>query len=358
MASGIAGSVGQGGRNLGGDVELVQSLLNSKAGSGLAVDRLCGPMTIGAIKRFQSNFLPHPDGRIDVGGRTWKRLLDAPPTTNGQVTVQMRNEYILKAVDDNADLYQAGVVFIDENGRMTELRGGPRRKVVYISEKSITVVNQPNDKKLPTFWDRWGGAVLSCASAGGSGVVIYLSGGTASVVVGAFAVNSAALCGMSVGKAIRYDAWKEFELHGAGSYKAWLTVETAMSLADLFNGVKGAIGFLKAWNNAGKLSRLQAAVQGKKLTRKQLLAIIKEIDPKFNANLANKGAGYYSKRTLMIEGGELLAANGFKSLSLQQTRNLVDAIGNALTLYGTRDTLKAGEKTYDVWLVQHDDKQS
>ncbi|MGD9560655.1 MAG: peptidoglycan-binding protein [Pyrinomonadaceae bacterium] len=355
----ISGSVGQGGANAGTDVEVVQSLLNLKTASNLVVDRICGPMTVGAIKRFQSLFLPSPDGRIDVGGRTWGRLVDAPPASEQRAAaIKKRNEYILKAVDDDPTLREAGVVIIDSSGRMTELRGGPRRQFIYISEAPLSSVSQPSDKNLPTFWDRWGTPVLSCTSAVGTGVVIYLSGGTATPVVGAFALNSAALCGMSLGKAIEYDAWQEFERNGGAPYKAWLTVETAMSLADLFNGVKGAMGFIKAWKEAGKLAKLQAAVSGKKLSRKQLLKVIKDIDPTFNANLANKGQGYYSKAKLVLAGQQVLASNGFRSLSLHQARTLVDAVGNAITLYGTGDALDSVEKTYDVWLVQYDDKRS
>ncbi len=354
----ISGSVGQGGDNAGTDVEVVQSLLNGKAASNLSVDRICGPRTVAAIKTYQAGFLPYPDGKIDVDGRTWGRLLNSPPASNQNSTIQKRNEFILKAVDEDSALREAGVIYIDNLGVLTELRGGPRRQWIYISEMSISVSNQPADKNLPTFWDRWGGSVLSCSSAVGSGVVIGLSGGSATPVVGAFALNSAALCGMSLGKAIEYDAWQEFERDGGAIYKGWLTVETAMSLADLFNGVKGAMGFLKAWKNAGKLAKLEIALRGKKLTRKELLKAIREIDPSFNVNLANKGGGYYSKTRLVLAGYQTLAMNGFKSLSLHQTRALVDAVGNAITLYGTGDAWKATEKTYDVWLVQYNDRES
>jgi len=355
----ISDSVGQGGRNHGWDVEVVQSILNFKALSNLAVDRLCGPRTVAAIKSYQGGFLPYPDGRIDVGGRTWDRLVNAPSISEQLASaLKRRDEFILEAVDNDPALTGAGVILIDGAGKMTELRGGPRRQWIYISEMSISVSNNPPDQNLPTFWGRWGTPVLSCSSAVGTGVVIYLSGGTASFVVGAFAVNSAALCGMSLGKSIEYDAWQEFERNGGAPYKAWLTVETAMSLADLFNGVKGAMGFLKAWKDAGKLARLEAALRGKKLTRKQLLNVIREIDPSFNANLANKGGGYYSKAKLVLAGQQVLALNGFKSLSLHQTRTLVDAVGNAITLYGTPDAISSVDKTYDVFLVQYDDKQS
>jgi peptidoglycan hydrolase-like protein with peptidoglycan-binding domain len=177
MALKISASVGQGGVNAGGDVEIVQSLLNLKTASNLTVDRLCGPLTVGAIKRFQSTFLPYTDGRIDVGGRTWGRLLEAPSASEQKsAAIQKRNQYILDAVDNDPMLREAGVIFIDSSGRMTELRGGPRRQVVYISEAPLSSVSQPADKNLPTFWDRWGAPVLSCSSAVGSGVVIYLSG--------------------------------------------------------------------------------------------------------------------------------------------------------------------------------------
>src|SRR5688500_3149302 len=357
MGLSITGSVGSGGINARTDVGVIQSLLN-RAGAGLAVDSSCGPLTIGAIKSFQSRFLPNPDGRVDVGGRSWRALLDAPPASNQtSLATAKRNEMILQAVDDDPALREFGVIMIDSSGRLNEIRGGPRRNWLYISEVPLSSVTTPSDGRLPTFWDRWGSPVLSCTSAVGSGVVIYLSGGTATPVVGAFALNSAALCGMSLGKAIEYDAWKEIERNGGGIYKAWLTVETAMSLADLFNGVKGAMGFLKAWKEAGKLAKLEQAVRGKKLTRKQLLKIIQEIDPSFNANLANKGAGYYSKAKLVLAGQQVLAANGFKSLGMHQTRNLVDAIGNAITLWGAPDNWKAAGTTYDIWMVQYDDKR-
>jgi murein endopeptidase len=42
----------------------------------LKEDADCGKRTIAAIKHYQRNFLQSPDGRIDVGGSTWKRLLE------------------------------------------------------------------------------------------------------------------------------------------------------------------------------------------------------------------------------------------------------------------------------------------
>lgn len=55
------------------DVRAVQRLLKA-AGADLAEDGICGPRTIDAIRRYQMNFLPLPDGRVDPGGRTLGHL--------------------------------------------------------------------------------------------------------------------------------------------------------------------------------------------------------------------------------------------------------------------------------------------
>lgn len=77
----ISGSVGQGGANFQQDVRTVQTLLNKHASripgmTPLVVDGLIGPKTINAIKMFQKSAVgfPMPDGRVDVGGRTWQAL--------------------------------------------------------------------------------------------------------------------------------------------------------------------------------------------------------------------------------------------------------------------------------------------
>lgn len=71
----ISGSVGQGGKNKEDDVRTVQQLLNQKgAAPALEVDGLCGPKTIGAVRKFQSDNLGFADGRVDPGGQTWGAL--------------------------------------------------------------------------------------------------------------------------------------------------------------------------------------------------------------------------------------------------------------------------------------------
>ncbi len=77
----LKGSVGFGGRNQAPDVRLVQAMLNavpqSRGGAfpPLAVDGLCGLMTNGAIKHFQSMNQCYADGRIDVAAKTEATLL-------------------------------------------------------------------------------------------------------------------------------------------------------------------------------------------------------------------------------------------------------------------------------------------
>ena len=82
-ATELTASVGEGGRNLSGDVSAVQTRLN-RVGPGdggpiepLAVDGICGPLTKGAIKRFQQRYYQEllGDGRIDPDKNTWNKLV-------------------------------------------------------------------------------------------------------------------------------------------------------------------------------------------------------------------------------------------------------------------------------------------
>ncbi|MDR3158112.1 MAG: peptidoglycan DD-metalloendopeptidase family protein, partial [Zoogloeaceae bacterium] len=74
----ISYSVGAGGRNLHTDVKKVQELL-MKNGIPLekGADSDCGPFTIQAIKVFQSKFMRKPDGLVEPGKNTWKRLTNS-----------------------------------------------------------------------------------------------------------------------------------------------------------------------------------------------------------------------------------------------------------------------------------------
>ncbi|MEP6652616.1 MAG: hypothetical protein ABJA82_04625 [Myxococcales bacterium] len=71
----IESSVGRAGKNRREDVVVVQMLLNEHRAAKMGVDGNCGPRTIAAIVYFQSGFLKKPDGRIDPGGLSWRKLL-------------------------------------------------------------------------------------------------------------------------------------------------------------------------------------------------------------------------------------------------------------------------------------------
>jgi peptidoglycan L-alanyl-D-glutamate endopeptidase CwlK len=84
----ILRSVGKNGANLRSDVETVQTLLKAKGYDAGIVDGRCGNGTIGAITKFQGTFMAKPDGLIDPGGGSWRRLSGtgaASQTTNAPV---------------------------------------------------------------------------------------------------------------------------------------------------------------------------------------------------------------------------------------------------------------------------------
>jgi hypothetical protein len=98
--SNIGASVGKGGVNNKADVTIVQQLLNAHVRAmGLALldeDGRIGDNTNDAITRYQQMVLgnANPDGRIDVGGGTWKALSagtgvtppPAPPAAAAQLS--------------------------------------------------------------------------------------------------------------------------------------------------------------------------------------------------------------------------------------------------------------------------------
>src|SRR5262245_59084825 len=74
MPSQLAGSVGAGGRNIGPDVVMVQTLLARHGQKPGPADGICGPLAVAAIGARQAALLRWSDGRIDVAGPTWQRL--------------------------------------------------------------------------------------------------------------------------------------------------------------------------------------------------------------------------------------------------------------------------------------------
>lgn len=99
MARSITAAVGRGGMNRPSDVKTIQELLNRAGGPNggpipaLQIDGLCGPMTIGAIQKFQMKHfgMSGADSRVDPQGQTLRKLnefdvsVDFPPITTDSV---------------------------------------------------------------------------------------------------------------------------------------------------------------------------------------------------------------------------------------------------------------------------------
>jgi len=79
MMTTISASVGEGGVNKKADVRIVQELLTRAGHDPKGIDGGYGTNTHDAILSFQRTFTSHPDGRIDPGGGTLRRLDQAQP---------------------------------------------------------------------------------------------------------------------------------------------------------------------------------------------------------------------------------------------------------------------------------------
>lgn len=98
----ISASVGEGGANRSADVKTIQEMLNKVMpdwggpNPKLAVDGICGPLTKAAIRKFQQAQLSTyfaPDGRVDPGQRTLRRLnhiwnVDDAPTGSVYISAE------------------------------------------------------------------------------------------------------------------------------------------------------------------------------------------------------------------------------------------------------------------------------
>jgi Penicillin-insensitive murein endopeptidase len=82
MAVSIIGSVGENGKNNLSDVTAVQTLLNKYVDPKLTINGVCSgkadDLTVIAIKSFQSKYTASPDGRVDAGGGTLRKLNAEP----------------------------------------------------------------------------------------------------------------------------------------------------------------------------------------------------------------------------------------------------------------------------------------
>ena len=82
----LSGTVGRGGANARADVVRVQRMLNARRAAGedrLDLDGIAGPLTMGAIERFQRRAMRmvRPDGLVEPGRRTWRALGGPGPAT-------------------------------------------------------------------------------------------------------------------------------------------------------------------------------------------------------------------------------------------------------------------------------------
>ncbi len=85
----ITGSVGAGGVNHKDDVTAVQNLLIAAGRLTGPANGVCDQILIEAIRDFQAASASHPDGRIDPGGATLKKLTSIePPSPAGAGGVQ------------------------------------------------------------------------------------------------------------------------------------------------------------------------------------------------------------------------------------------------------------------------------
>ena len=144
MARMITKSVGKGGVNQPADVKTVQELINENltrlpAARRLDADGRLGPLTVAAIEEFQRKVvgLPHPDGRVDPGGRTWTALTQGvkPPVPLSTYRVVFRHgtEPPTDQVADRKnvdDLYESAVT-------VTGANSGAFRASIYPDDLSV-----------------------------------------------------------------------------------------------------------------------------------------------------------------------------------------------------------------------------
>jgi hypothetical protein len=111
----ISASVGSGGANKSGDVKTIQRALNRVAPEQggavppLDVDGFFGPKTGGAIRQFQKVQFPGwtPDGRIDPGQKTIKRLNELLTSASKQAFADPTADFAAGLETDPSQIEQA-----------------------------------------------------------------------------------------------------------------------------------------------------------------------------------------------------------------------------------------------------------
>ena len=139
----ITQSVGRGGRaKRGSDVLKIQKLLNkADTKPKLVPDSSVGTKTIRAIERFQSSFMKKPDGRIDPGGNSLRRLNAKAEATQQASGIRAENYKLLDAAHKESVNRKVDRFFAERTGVTGEL--------------------DPKDKNLVRIWLRIRDEVMS-----------------------------------------------------------------------------------------------------------------------------------------------------------------------------------------------------
>lgn len=153
----LTGSVGKNGQNRSQDVRLVYTLFNRILSRPLEVSDQCTDELVQAIKDLQRGFMFRPDGRIDVGGRTWKRLTtpaggigksvlltfdDGPsPTTALSSILNTLDQYAIKAdfyvLGQEVDNHPAAVKEIADKGHKVQNHSYTHPNLAGLSEATV-----------------------------------------------------------------------------------------------------------------------------------------------------------------------------------------------------------------------------
>jgi len=106
----LSASVGRGGVNKGAeDIRLIQGLLNNYKIPGvtelLMIDGVIGNKTYSRIETFQREILhiKNPDGRVDVDGQTFDKLIHRPETKSASLySFSIKAVNLLKSIEELA----------------------------------------------------------------------------------------------------------------------------------------------------------------------------------------------------------------------------------------------------------------
>ncbi len=113
--AGITSSVGEGGQNRARDVRIIYALFNAILSRPLEIGDECSAELIQAIRDVQKMFMSAPDGRIDLGGRTWRRLVTPAGGTGKSVILSFDDGPAptgpLRSILDTLDRYDIKAEF-------------------------------------------------------------------------------------------------------------------------------------------------------------------------------------------------------------------------------------------------------